>query len=68
MKTDLKIILDVNEMECIIKNVPYEIIDDEKCFDLDASIKCEMITQLMYEGKIPNVVDYDKVADIELDI
>lgn len=63
MKKDINFKLDVDGLECTIKNVPYVIMQDEECYEVDISIKLEMITKLMYEREIPNIIDFDVIKD-----
>lgn len=50
---------------CLIKNVPYEIHQEEECLDLEVAFKMTALRDLMWEDLIPLVVDYKEVEDIE---
>lgn len=53
-----------------ILNVPYERIDadGEEFVDLVVATKMEMIRELMIAKRIPPIVDYEVVADLEIDL
>lgn len=58
-----------NNIQCLVRNVPTYIFDDgEEAVDLDVSIKITMIRDLMYVGEIPYEVDFDDVADFEINL
>lgn len=52
-----------------IRNVPYEVFDveEEEVVSLEVAMKLEMIRELMFANKIPNAVNYELVADLEVD-
>jgi hypothetical protein len=59
----------INGTEYKILNIPYERIDaeGEEFVDLDVATKMEMLRELMVAERIPPVVDFEIVAEFELD-
>lgn len=60
---------DMDGTEYKILNVPYERIDTEgeEFVDLDVAVKMEMVRELMAAERIPSVVDFEVVANLEID-
>lgn len=50
-----------------ILNVPYEILDGEEVVDLEDSIVVELIRELMHKNRVSPIVDFDRVANMNLD-
>lgn len=56
----------MKEKQCVIRNVPYQIISDEKVLDLHVSLKVTTLRDLMWDDEIPFDVNYEDYNDIEL--
>lgn len=58
---------DIAGVEYKILNVPtYHMHSEEKeYFDMDVTLKIAMIRDLMYAKEIPNIVDFNDIADLQ---
>lgn len=61
------IIWHIDQDEYVVRNVPYIEIDaeGEEFLDANVSITITALRDLMYDGAIPRVVDYEQFAHIE---
>jgi hypothetical protein len=55
----------IENVNFVVRNVPYIILDDEEFFDTDVAIRLEMIKDLMVNNETPHDFNFDLVADIE---
>lgn len=63
-KKDL--VWNINGTEYKVLNVPtYKMnAEEEEYYDMEVSIKLSMIKDLMFAKEIPNIVDFNEIADI----
>ena len=56
----------ISGTDYVIRNVPYEQIDNEEYLDINVSIKITALRDLMFENAIPKDVNYEHYDGIEL--
>lgn len=53
------------DKKCVIRNVPCEIVGEEKVLDLNVSLKVTTLRDLMFDNELPLDVNYEDFKDIE---
>lgn len=54
----------MNNSSYAIRDVPYEIHNGQKMFDLEVALKMEMVIELMLVDRVPHDVSFNKVKDV----
>ena len=63
-----EVIWNISDIEYKVRNFPYSVFNDEEFYDLDVTLKLSMIKDLMVQEEIPTTIDFDKVANFDVNI
>ncbi|GAB4074296.1 hypothetical protein GCM10028778_17990 [Barrientosiimonas marina] len=57
-----------SDKKMTVRNVPYSMMDTdgEEIISLDVSIKLELIRELILQEEVPQDVDFNDIADVEV--